>query len=272
VRAAESLEDLLASPNERYLVGPISLSFVIDPRVVGTHVWGRPTTEQIMALVDAHERMRPVLSSRTCALVDLRRLEWPDPAAFDALVRYFVARREWLGEYIERVALVRSIGPMGAATEGFFDLTPQVFRVQTFGAVEDALAWFGRSNARAIAEELASLLEQASNTPDLLRRLRERLDASPRSLSVDEAARALGVGDRTLQRTLTAARTSFVEERRRAQVRKAQSMLREQDASLAEIAHAVGCASLSHFGALFRKATGMTPSAWRARHRAPKRA
>lgn len=271
MRAASSLEELLSSPRGRTLAGPISLSFVVDPDLVGTHVWGRPTAEQIMALVQAHERMRPVLSEHTCALVDLRLLEWPDAAAFDELVRYFGGRREWLGEYIERVALVRSSGPVGAASEGFFGLTPQRFRVKTFDELADAFAWFGRPDADALADELGALLDAATGTPDLLRRLRDRLDASPRALSVEEAARALGVSDRSLQRSLTAAGTSYVKERTRAQVRRAQQMLGEPDTPLADIARAVGCTSLSHFGSIFRKATGETPSEFRARKGRPRR-
>jgi AraC family transcriptional regulator len=48
-------------------------------------------------------------------------------------------------------------------------------------------------------------------------------------------------------------------------VRAAQRLLAEGDASIARVASEVGCKSLSHFSALFRRLTGETPSDWRRR-------
>lgn len=260
------LDELLASPHGRYLSGPFSLSFIIDPHLVGVVVWGRPSADQILDLVRAHERMRPVLAPRTAALVDVRHLEWPDPSAFAAVARYLAERRAWLAEYIERLALVRpALGPVGAAGAGFFDVTARPFAVGTFTTLQDALAWSGRSDADALATELDALLVEASGTPALLRQLRERLDSSPGELSLPRAARALGVTERTLQRLLRSWSTSFQLEQNRAQVRVAQRLLRETDSSLTQVAHAVGCASLAHFSAMFRRITGETPSGWRGR-------
>ena len=45
------------------------------------------------------------------------------------------------------------------------------------------------------------------------------------------------------------------------------ALLLESDAKLTSVAVEVGCASLQHFSSLFRKLTGESPSAWRARHR-----
>ena len=53
----------------------------------------------------------------------------------------------------------------------------------------------------------------------------------------------------------------------RARVRLAKRLLRESDAKLTQIAHDVGCASLASFSALFRRATGATPSEFRAKTR-----
>jgi AraC-like DNA-binding protein len=265
--AITGLDDFLASPGARYLAGPLSLSFIVDPGLVGVSTWGRPSAEQIMDLVRAHERMRPVLAPRTAALVDVRHLEWPDPSAFAAVVGYVAERRDWLAEYIERLALVRAeLGPVGAASAGFFDVTERPFAVETFTDLRGALAWIGRADAAALDVELEAILVEASGTPAMLRRLRARLDASPGGLALPAAARALGVTERSLQRRLKSWSTTFQAEQNRAQVRVAQRLLRERDAPLAEIASEVGCASLSHFSALFRRITGEAPSDWRKRH------
>jgi AraC-like DNA-binding protein len=266
VNSTAGLDELLASPDGRYLAGPVSLSFIVDRRLVGVVVWGRPSAEQALDLVRSHERMRPVLAERTAALVDVRHLEWPDPSAFTELVGYLAERGDWLAEYIERLAVVRpELGPVGAASAGFFDVSARPFPVETFTGLRDALAWTGRADAEALAAQLESIFAEASSTPALLRRLRERLDASPGALSLAGVSRGLGVAERTLQRSLKSWSTTFQMEQNRAQVRVAQRLLRESDASLKHIASAVGCASLSHFSAMFRRVTGETPSAWRQR-------
>jgi AraC-like DNA-binding protein len=265
---ASGLDELLVTPTGRYLAGPFSLSFIVDPRLVGVIVWGRPSGEQIVDLVRAHERMRPVLAARTAALVDVRHLDWPDPSAFSAVVTYIAERRDWLGEYIDRFALVRAnLGPVGAASAGFFDVTARPFAVETFTELHAALVWLERADAAGLDAELEALFAEASGTPPMLRRLRERLDAAPGALSLPDAARALGSTERSLQRGLKSCGTTFQAEQGRAQVRAAQRLLRESDASIAEVAADVGCGSLSHFSALFRRIAGETPTDWRKRHR-----
>jgi AraC-like DNA-binding protein len=250
------------------LVGPAWLSFIADPRLVGVIVWGRPSGDQIAELVGGHARMRPVLAARTAALVDVRHLDWPDPSAFSAVAGYLAERRDWLGEYIDRLALVRPhLGPVGAAGAGFFDVTARPFAVETFTELRPALDWLGRADAAALDVELEALFAEACGTPPVLRRLRERLDAAPGTLALSDAARALGSTERSLQRALKSFGTTFQIEQGRAQVRAAQRLLRESDASIAEVAIDVGCRSLSHFSALFRRVAGETPSDWRKRHR-----
>jgi AraC-like DNA-binding protein len=72
---------------------------------------------------------------------------------------------------------------------------------------------------------------------------------------------------RTLQHHLRAAGTSFRREVHAAQVAAAQRLLIDTDDKLGAIALEVGCATLQHFSTLFRKQTGLSPSAWRERHR-----
>ena len=58
-----------------------------------------------------------------------------------------------------------------------------------------------------------------------------------------------------------------------ARVRAAQALLADTDTKITSIAFEVGCGSLQHFSTIFRKATGVAPSAWReSRRRASLRA
>jgi AraC-like DNA-binding protein len=102
--------------------------------------------------------------------------------------------------------------------------------------------------------------------------LRERVAANPRQVGLAVVARALGMSTRTLQHHLALAGTSFRQEIHLSRVLAAQRLLAETDDKLSAIALEIGCASLQHFSTLFRKHTGESPSAWRARHRPPARA
>jgi AraC-like DNA-binding protein len=265
---AGTYDELLASASTgRYHAGPSWLSFIADPSLVGVMMWGHPTGEQTLELLQAHERMRPVLASRVGAIVDVRHLEWPSSDAYDTVVGFLATRRDWLAEYIAQLALVRSTeGPVGAAAAGFFDVSAKPFSAATFTDLAEALAWIGRKDAEPLAAELDALFAEATGTPAPLRRLRQQLASRPGTLSLEDAARALGVTARTLQRQLQTWQTSFRAEQNRAQVRAAKELLEKGDAPLAAIAADVGCASLSHFSAMFRRVTGETPRDWRRRH------
>lgn len=51
----------------------------------------------------------------------------------------------------------------------------------------------------------------------------------------------------------------------RRRLERGKELLKGTDLPIAEIALAVGCANQSHFSALFRRATGMTPMSYRQR-------
>jgi AraC family transcriptional regulator len=51
----------------------------------------------------------------------------------------------------------------------------------------------------------------------------------------------------------------------RRRLERGKELLEDTDLPIAEIALAVGCANQSHFSALFRRVTGMTPMTYRQR-------
>ena len=262
------LDELLASPGSRYFTRPRSLSFIVDPQLVGVIVWDRLEAGELLELLRAHERMRPVLAPRTAALVDARHLELPDPAAFTTMVSYLAERSEWLAEYLDRLALVRTeLGVVAATAAGFFDVTARPFAARTFTDLAGALGWLGRGDAADLEADLEAIYAEASGTPPLLRKLRALLEARPGALALEHASRELAMTGRSLQRGLKSCGTTFQAEQNRAQVRVAQRLLGQSDAALEQVASDVGCASLSHFSALFRRVTGETPTDWRRHHR-----
>lgn len=122
--------------------------------------------------------------------------------------------------------------------------------------------FLGRIDAHAAIDELETL---ASSHP-LAHRLRELLAASVLT-TLAEAVKQLGVSERSLQRHLQAAGTSFSNEVQAARIAIAKRLLVETDRKLIAIAIEVGCASLQSFSAMFRRVTGEAPSEFRARLR-----
>ena len=100
----------------------------------------------------------------------------------------------------------------------------------------------------------------------LAAQLRAFLRKNPRG-SLRDAARALGLSSRTLQRKLRDERTSFQREHGAVRVRVAKDLMIHTDYDLKRIAFEVGCALPQQFSTLFHKRVGETPSGWRERAR-----
>ena len=101
---------------------------------------------------------------------------------------------------------------------------------------------------------------------DLRRLLRQCL--SSRQCTATGIARQLGIHERTLNRQLLAEGTSFRQELGRVRHNVSQQLLTGTNATLAEIATALGYADASTFSRAFRRWSGVAPAQWRAQHAA----
>jgi AraC-like DNA-binding protein len=265
MQPAGSVEEMLQQPFGRYLSGRTFIYFYPSREVNGFVAWGRPDEDDLRRLVrvlDAafHPDAPPHLS-----YVDLRRLEGVDANAFSLLVGYLEAKQRDFHSRIRRQALLRPAGVPGAIVAGFYKVFEPTYPVQVFADAEEAVAWLGVEPA--LPDEIDRLVEAALGVPPTVRAVREAVEADLAGAELASVAKRLGMTGRTLQRRLHQAGTTFQAELNRAQVRVAQSMLLDTDQKLTAIASAVGCATLQHFSALFRKHTGESPSQWRHRHR-----
>ena len=75
------------------------------------------------------------------------------------------------------------------------------------------------------------------------------------------------MSERTLQRRLRDADTSYQDQLNQARIRAAQKLLLDTDTPITTIALEVGCSSPQHFSALFRRLVGETPSDYRLSRR-----
>lgn len=268
MRPAEGLDDYLRDPIGRYLAGESFLHWYAAPELCGFTVWGRPGETQIQRLTQVLDvELAPAVPH--VSLVDARRVEAPDANGLSVLVKYMAPRIPNFTQTVTRQALVRPEGMAGAVVGGFYSLVSSGYPTRAFADALEALAWLGRPEreARALMDELNDLVTQLMGQSPLLSELHRVLRTQLHEANLADVARQMGMSERTLQRRLREVGTSFQMEFNMVQVRTAQALLLESDAKLTAVAVEVGCASLQHFSGLFRKMTGESPSAWRARHR-----
>ena len=155
----------------------------------------------------------------------------------------------------------------GATVAGAFEVLPRPYSVATFDNPRAAFEWAAPAHRDDGPGLLDRRYAEATGTPLLLGELRAYLEGHLTSAEVAGAATALAMSPRTLQRKLAEAQTTFKRELADARIRVAKRKLVETDAPLTAIAFDVGCASLQHFSALFRRTVRESPSAFRARAR-----
>lgn len=259
---AADLEQFVRAPVGKCASGRGWLYFHPVPRLCGFALWGRLEADDLRKLTIANDIEIRSDCSRHASLVDVRAVEVADTSTFGVLAEYLNARSALFAHSVERLALVRPGGYIGALATGFFQVTPPPYPVALFDHPAPALEWLQLD--AALAAEIDRHVLAARETTPLLRDLRILLDASNARLGIGVVAGRLGVSTRALQLRLTEAGTSFRRELQWARVRRAQTLLASSGASLTEIALEVGCASLPHFSALFKKLVGESPGRWRA--------
>jgi AraC-like DNA-binding protein len=266
----DTLAGFAEAPTGRYVAGATFAHFCAEPTVWGVLLWGRPTREDIAALVGSLALELGPPAEPHGSVVDCSRLESVDAAAFGVLDAYVRSHLEPLARQVTRLALVRPEGIAGAVVAGFFEVLPRPYPVQVFAAAEPALAWVEAREPAALAATLDAVHRAATGSAPIVVALAALLDRHLVGMSVTGAAKELGLSERTLQRRLSEAGTSFLDELNAARLRAAQRLLVDSDAPITTIALEVGCATPQHFSALFRRATGLTPSEWRKEQRSPR--
>jgi AraC-like DNA-binding protein len=264
LRAAESFEDMLAAPVGRYFGRGHSLLWCVDPALLGVVIWGRPGHDDVDRLLAAIDRPHhPALAPRCDHLFDARRLRGVDAEVFERYVRALHERRQLIAERVRRHALVGPGGVSGALVAGVSYLLRPPVPWRTFSDLDPALAWLDRSDGRAIADELGRLVTDVADGSPIVGRLRLFLRSAHLRASVDEAARALAMTTRSLQRALRVAGTSYREELERERLQLACELLTGTELKLDVIAMRVGFSSGAHFATFFHARMGRPPSEWR---------
>jgi AraC-like DNA-binding protein len=266
VERAPDLERFREAPLGRFLVGASWIHFCARAELWGVSLFGRPSRDDAVQLDASIALELAPDAGPHASYVDARALEGADAGAYAVLIEH--ARRSYDASrrVFTRLALVVPPGFEGAAVAGFYGSLPPPCPVQVFAAPDLALRWIGESDAKLDAE-LAAIRAALRDTPPLLDGLHALLREQLAEPDAEAIGRALHLSQRTLQRRLQELGTSFQKEVHAARLAEAQRRLRASDDPLTVIALEVGFASPQHFSALFRRAVGESPSAWRARHR-----
>lgn len=259
-----TVDEFVRDPIGRYVAGAWYVIWVESPRLAGSAISGRPDALDLPTIARV-----TTLPETWCdpdgydIVVDWSNLEGLDPPAF-AVLSTHLRRVLDTTTRLRRAAIVRAPGMAGAIVAGVFHEEVPRSRAALFADRAEAFAWLGLTDD--VRQRVVQLLDIHHAAPPFLRALRDRL-ARRRGATLASEARALGLSDRTLSRQLHEAGTSFRGELERARLRAAEALLVDTELKLDAVARQVGFASRTHFSQFFRRATGESPSEFRARRR-----
>jgi len=263
VQPIATLDGFLRAPIGRYFIGRRYLVWCDRPALAGCHLHGRLERDDLVEL-SRFMRWRAAAAGMAVPfdiVSDCRRVDALDAAGYRYMAQSFRAHLDALSTIVRRHAFIHAGGFLGAVMSGVLALASQERRWREFESFEPALAWLG---APALAGEVAALIDRLVDATPSLVALRELLASRRRPTRLVDAARLLGRSERSLQRDLLAAGSSFRTELDRARVEAATALLADPERKLAAIAHDVGCSSASHLSRLFRRFLGHPPSHLRA--------
>jgi AraC-like DNA-binding protein len=254
-----------------FVSGSHFVHFRKNPTFWGVLFWGRPGRDDLLPLLGSLPLELAGSTPRFGSILDVSRVTGIDRAVFELFDGYVRERFEALARAVVRAALVHPSGVEGAVAAGFYEVLPRPYPFRTFANARAALDWLAEEPSLRIpadfADELELLYARVTRTPPLVTALGAQLNENLRSPSMARACKALGISQRTLQRRLREANTSFQQEVQRARMRTAERLLLDTDAPLSAIALDIGYTSLQRFSTLFKKVAGESPSEWRARRR-----
>ncbi|MDP3277949.1 MAG: helix-turn-helix transcriptional regulator [Deltaproteobacteria bacterium] len=258
-----SLGQFRQHPVGHYTQTASALLWCASPSLGGARVWGRPSSEETREIVGLLGLYEHAMAESFSVVLDTAAIDEIDPAAALVMLGWVKEHRKSFLRRVQMQANVIRDNAVGFAFVGILSAFGashpfRVFtdRVEAFRAIDPAVG-------PALGEEIERLVEGIRGTAPELHALRARLAIEP-TLSLAQAATALGVSRRSLQRTLASGGCTFRGELTDARFAHAQALLRTTDDKLATVAARVGLSERS-LTSLFLARTGVTPGAWRQR-------
>jgi AraC-like DNA-binding protein len=264
---ADGIESFLAAPEGRYVAGRHFFIWCHDLGFTGSVLWGRPEERDTGDIVAVWRALHPRMHQFD-VVTDGSRIESIDAAAFDVMVGYLRSQLPEYAKSIRRQAIIHPSGLPGAAIAGMLPaIGPNFHRWQIFSEPRAGFQWLERPDADAVCDEVTPIATRLSGKSPWRSLLGESLRGDPDAVSLATLAQQLGRSERSLQRDLRDAGTTFRAELEAARIELARALLVDTDLKIDAIARRVGCASSAHFATLFRRVAGEPPSSYRERHK-----
>ena len=245
MRVVAELPEYLAASDDAVLVSR-RFSAYHAGGVFGFMAWGAPDLRDARLAVEAREA-ELAHGAPHVLLVDYRLLESVDPDVFRCIADWVALRAVPLAERTTRAALIPPQEPFAAAiVGGFYSVFKSPYPSKLCPTLADADKWLG-----VPASKLAEEIEGVALGRELSTELGRLLEKQPR-LSIEEAAAALALTPRTLQRRLAKEQTTYRDEVRRAMLKIAKRLLATTDMKVSAIALAAGCGTAQHFNRFFQ--------------------
>jgi len=258
-----SIEAFADDPIGRYVVAGSSVVWCASPSLAGASTWGAPDVETTRAILKPFEAVwSKSMSDQVDILLDGSRIERIDPDALSMLVAWNVERRDAIVRRVRQQIGVVPRGIIGVTLAGILPTIGETHPFRVVNDVAEAFRMLCGERAEVLCREVEALVDASTGTSSEVRGLRELLRTKRASLTVAEAARALGLSTRSLQRSLGAAGTSFQRELRDARFVEASALLASTGEKIAAIASRVGVTE-GALTQLFRERAGCTPAEYR---------
>lgn len=231
--------------------------------VLGVTLPRQLTTDSLLPVASTVERLVRERRAPKVVVIDASRVlsQGCDDAVLASFRRLVVGPLVAHPARVSRLILVGGVGLSSAALLGCVALARPTSPLDVHDRIEAALSGLDLPVSDllgAIASELAPL--------GLVSRVRAVIGDEV-DVKLREVAARLSVAPRTLQRALAAAGTSYAYERLDVRLELAATRLLRTSQKVSVIGREVGYASPAHFLTVFKHRFGLSPAAFRARHR-----
>jgi AraC-like DNA-binding protein len=259
---------MLLDPVGNATVGPHHAMWCVDADLTGVSLWGEPTSAEVTALFALLAAPHSEALNLPCDVVlDGRYLRGMNVEAFEVFVEHARHHHSTIAARTRRQALVRPEGAVGALFSGFNALLAPEYRWGVFARLDEALAWLERDDAQQASQAVTDVVNRGQQASPLVISLEAWLRSRRDRVAVSDAAKALAVSVRSLQRHLAEHGTSFRDMAAEVAVERAEALLTESELKIANIADSAGNTSRETLVRRFRRRRGVTPSEWRRRSR-----
>jgi AraC-like DNA-binding protein len=258
MRAESSIRRFVSDPFAQYIIRRSFVIWCASPTLAGMTFWGSFDARDAAELVELWEYNR-ALSDQHDAVVDASHVRSVHPDGYRHIAGYVRTRTDYAHRVRKQFVVTPPDDVNGAMVAGL----ATVLRLRVSWRLFGALAWLGNADADRACAEIAPVIDEAMASSQALHAVRAHLAREPLEATLRGVSRVLGRSERSLQRDLATAGTSFRDEVRRARAHAATILLVDTDLKLEAVARKVGYASMSHFTSAFRDVIGELPLAYR---------